>query len=481
MVGQVGQVRRDDRAAVGVGVRVAEAHDLDRAGPVRRRVVRRGPRRPHDDLVARQDPRGRLDVVLGVVAAADGVQLEQLAAEVLVGRHLRRVRVVEADAHGRVWDGGDQHLVEATQSVRADGAAVVGAEAEHAVVVDRNVQVVLEELGHRLQQLPPRAHPAQQAPALVVGHRRPGLAGHRLVVRPHRRRVPGEPRPPALEGVARLVADRGRRQLGVEPGLEGGIPGHLLEQRRCHPVGEPAGQVQGEAGRQPVDDGRLAVRTGRRRRRRRVGWVGRHVRLVLAVPAGARAPAGVLLVDLAAVPLPLRLRLPLLPLGGSSSPGQRRRDRERREAAHEGTADGAAALHGCRGQRRDRCHGGSRSAGCGVASVADGKRGSARPAGDPARRVNERCAACSGWHAAPAAVAETDGGPRSVDRWSIPLRDAACSRQPTGSNLDVRRARGRRAGRRQRRGRRRAGRTRLRRDRATRRRRRTTTIRRPGR
>ena len=34
VVGEVGQVRRHDRAAVGVGVRVAEPHDLDRAGPV---------------------------------------------------------------------------------------------------------------------------------------------------------------------------------------------------------------------------------------------------------------------------------------------------------------------------------------------------------------------------------------------------------------------------------------------------------------
>ena len=312
VVREVGQVRRDDRAAVGVGVRVAEPHDLDRAGPVRRRVVRRRPRRPHGDLVAGQDPRGRLDVVLGVVAAADGVQLEQLAAEVLVGGVLRRVRVVEADAHGRVGDRGDQHLVEAAEGVGADGAAVVGAEPEDAVVVDRHVQVVLEELGHRLQQLPPRAHPAEQAPALVVGHRRPRLAGHRLLVRPHRRCVPGEPRPPALEGVAPGSLIVAGAQLGVEPRLDGRVPAHLLEQGRCHPVGEPAGQVQREQGRQPVGGGRLVVRTGWRRRARVGRRIGLRGRLVLAVPAGARVPAGVLGVDLAAVPLPLRLRLPLL-------------------------------------------------------------------------------------------------------------------------------------------------------------------------
>ena len=156
------------------------------------------------------------------------------------------------------------------------------------------MQVVLEELGHRLQQLPPRAHPAEQAPALVVGHRRPRLAGHRLLVRPHRRRVPGEPRPPALEGVAPWVADRRRGQLGVEPRLDGRVPAHLLEQGRCHPVGEPAGQVQREQGRQPVGGGRLVVRTGRRRRARAGRRIGLRGRLVLAVPAGARVPAGVL-------------------------------------------------------------------------------------------------------------------------------------------------------------------------------------------
>ena len=392
-MGEVGQVRRDDRAAVGVGVRVAEPHDLDRAGPVRRRVVRRRPRRPHGDLVAGQDPRGRLDVVLGVVAAADGVQLEQLAAEVLVGRVLRRVRVVEADAHGRVGDRGDQHLVEAAEGVGADGAAVVGAEPEDAVVVDRHVQVVLEELGHRLQQLPLRAHPAEQAPALVVGHRRPGLAGHRLLVRPHRRRVPGEPRPPALEGVGRLVADRRRRQLGVEPGLDGRVPAHLLEQGRCHPVGEPAGQVQREQGRQPVGGGRLVVRTGRRRRA-----AGRSEDRS-AGPACACGAGRCARASRCACVWTLQRCHFRFGFGFRFSawrPRRRRpapvRHRERRQAAHDGTPDRAAALRGRRGQRRESVSWASRSAGGGVRATPAGG-GVSRTGGGSgsARRRAVRC------------------------------------------------------------------------------------------
>ncbi len=256
------------------------------------------------------------------------------------------------------------------------------------------MQVVLEELGHRLQQLPLRAHPAEQAPALVVGHRRPGLAAHRLLVRPHRRRVPGEPRPPALEGVARLVADRGRGQLGVEPGLEGRVAAHLLEQGRCHPVGEPAGQVQGERGRQPVDDGRLVVRTGRRRRAG-VGRAGRWARPACACGAGRCARAsrcascgpcsGATSASASASASP-----PRRPQQPRRAPARPRAppDRPRRRARPRG---GPARMQGA--ASRTGSWGFSLGRWWGLRAPPTGERGSARPGGGSgsARRRAVRC------------------------------------------------------------------------------------------
>ncbi len=105
--------------------------------------------------------RGVLDVVLGV-GQADGVQLEQLAAVVLVHRGLRRLGQVEERQHGRVLGRRQQHVGERTHRVCADHVAVVGVPGvpDVAVVVG-DVEVVAEEVDQHLVQL--RRTPRLQA------------------------------------------------------------------------------------------------------------------------------------------------------------------------------------------------------------------------------------------------------------------------------------------------------------------------------
>ncbi len=200
--------------------------------------------------VAGEDPGGVLDVVLGVVALSDGVQLEELAAEVLVGGLLRRAGVVQRDAHGGVGDGVDEHLVEPSERVGADDLAVVGAVQEHPVVVEGDVEVVLPELGHHLQHLTVGVDAPQQAPAGVVRHLRPAALDLGLVPLPDAGRVEVDRDPPRLERVGLGVGDRCGVQLGLEPRLgAAGVP-HLGVQGGRDAVAEPAGQVQRGSGRQ---------------------------------------------------------------------------------------------------------------------------------------------------------------------------------------------------------------------------------------
>ena len=82
-----------------------------------------------------------LHVGLGIAAVdAEGVQLQQLAGEVLVepdvaprpeGESGPTERgIVEIDQHGRVADHGAQQVVEAAGDMRTDGLALEGAD-EH--------------------------------------------------------------------------------------------------------------------------------------------------------------------------------------------------------------------------------------------------------------------------------------------------------------------------------------------------------------
>ena len=208
------------------------------------------PGAPRVDAVAGEDPGRGLHVVLGVAAAAQRVQLEELATEVLVGRALGRGRVVERDAHGRVRD---RRRRASRRSGRARGCgelAVGGAVGEHAVVVDRHVEVVLPELGHHLEHLAAGEDASQQAPAGVILHRLPAALGPRLVALPDRGGVEVDRGPPAVQRVGLVVGDRGRVELPLEPRLGAAGRPHLVVQRRGRAVGEAVGQVTRRDGRQ---------------------------------------------------------------------------------------------------------------------------------------------------------------------------------------------------------------------------------------
>ena len=114
---------------------------------------------------AGQDLREFLHVGLRVAAVdAEGVQLQQLARQVLVqaliagaaGARVRADRggVVEIDQHGRVADHGAQHVVEAAGDVRADGLALEGADehGQNRLAGDGDREMVAPEMGEALDQ-----------------------------------------------------------------------------------------------------------------------------------------------------------------------------------------------------------------------------------------------------------------------------------------------------------------------------------------
>ena len=92
---------------------------------------------------AGEDAGGVLDVGLVVPRVhPDRVQLEELAALVLVGRVLRRVAVVEVGQHRRVAGDAPQEVLEASERLAADRVLVAGARLVRAVVGDRHVEQV---------------------------------------------------------------------------------------------------------------------------------------------------------------------------------------------------------------------------------------------------------------------------------------------------------------------------------------------------
>ena len=91
-----------------------------------RRAVAAQPQVP-----AGEDARRGVDVVFGVVADADGEELHQLAAEVLLrpGAHVEAA--VEPHEHRRVLGHLDQQLVEAAQAQVAEELHLPAALAGH--------------------------------------------------------------------------------------------------------------------------------------------------------------------------------------------------------------------------------------------------------------------------------------------------------------------------------------------------------------
>ncbi len=124
-VREVAQVLRNHRQAGElVRVRGAEAEHLHRADVVPVVVVRE--LAVHADRVAGHDARRVDDLGMGVAGVdADGVQLEQFAAVVLVQGVDGAVVVVQVRQHRRALRAGEQQVAERAQRVLADDVAVV--------------------------------------------------------------------------------------------------------------------------------------------------------------------------------------------------------------------------------------------------------------------------------------------------------------------------------------------------------------------
>ncbi len=206
--GQVGQVRPDDSHPVrGRAVRVRpgahrERSDVPVLGAVEelaRGAVDRQPRQRQGAL---------LDVGLGVVADADGVELEQLTTEVLVDPPRPGAVGVEVAQHRRVRRRRDQQVREPAQRVLPDHGVVVVPAQVHAVAPERDVEVVRPEVDHLLEQL-----------ALGPDRPRDGVLHQRVQV------VPGP--------------DRARRGVRLPDGLTQPRP------RRSHRVDLRVGQRRG--------------------------------------------------------------------------------------------------------------------------------------------------------------------------------------------------------------------------------------------
>ena len=270
VVGEVPQVPVEGvRAGVPGRVGVGEAHDPHRADVVVPRVVAVLVGLPVQ-AVAGQQQRRVADVVLGVVAAADGVQLEEFPAEVLVGVVGRVQLVVQVDQHAGVVHGGLEHVGELAEGVLPQDGCVVPAGEGAGLAVRSDVEVVAHGVDHRLVEvalgvdLPDRPRDAQR----LAGA--PGLAVTLLVDRPGGLAGPTEV---LLDELVRAgVVDPGRVELALDPGVVA-----LLRDLVRDAVGgcraDPAGQVPGQ-GRLQVEvvgqcrgDRRQRGRDGRQRRR----------------------------------------------------------------------------------------------------------------------------------------------------------------------------------------------------------------------
>ena len=251
VVGEIAQVLAGHLAAVGAAVRRREAEHLHPAGRVDRRVVVGLPGVPGIDGVAGEDPRRCLDHVLGVARrASDGVQLEQLAALVLVREVLGRLVVAQVEQHRRVQAGGDEQVVEV-----ARGTACAASGRSRCATTRRCRGSTARGSGWTRSRSSPRAADATSGSA-AAGSSSPG-----------RRRSPTDPcgrrrrRPtscsallqpvgiPGVELVALAVADLARPQLILEP-LVGptGAP-HVGQRAAVVSPGEPVHHQPGSGRR----------------------------------------------------------------------------------------------------------------------------------------------------------------------------------------------------------------------------------------
>ncbi len=214
------------------------------------------------------------------------MQLEQLAALVLVGVLLVGHGVAEVDAHRRVDRDGLQQRLERAQRPRPDRFAVVHAPGVDAVGADRHVEVVLPELRHGLEHLALAHHPPQQQPVLVVGHDLPAADLAAVVLGRDPPTATTSGREPRAERVAGGVGHAAGLSCQSNHCCAPPCARTCVGQRRGHAVGEAADEVArlrrqqgsgaaGERRRTPAVE--RAWRAWRRRpaRRRRARCAGR--------------------------------------------------------------------------------------------------------------------------------------------------------------------------------------------------------------
>ena len=149
--GEVLEVGVQRRSPVGVGVAVGEVEHPDPAGGVPLGVVAGTERRRGVEGEPGEQLGGGHHLPLGVAGLpAHRVQLEDLAAEVLVERALPVQVVGEVAGHRRVRDRRPQQVGEGAERVLADHPVVVGAPRPRAPLARRHVEQVGPEVDHGL-------------------------------------------------------------------------------------------------------------------------------------------------------------------------------------------------------------------------------------------------------------------------------------------------------------------------------------------
>jgi hypothetical protein len=105
------------------------------------------------DAPAGEGARRLLDVLLAVIAFAEGEQLHHLAREVLVRAAAPAGRRIEVDHHRRILAHGMQQLVEATQRVAPQQPVLVQHQLGALHLLHAGDEMVVPEQGHALAQL----------------------------------------------------------------------------------------------------------------------------------------------------------------------------------------------------------------------------------------------------------------------------------------------------------------------------------------
>ena len=210
---------------------------------------------------AGEGPRLLAHVTFGVAAArAEGEQLHQLAAVVLVRRVLRVLDAREEDQHRRVVGDVEQEVAERAERAAAEELVLLQHQPLGPNLAVRGREPVVPDERHPLDERPARPHHPVEPPEVVVA---PGVGG----------------REPVSLVVARRVADE-LLGTGMRERVDGGVEPLRRERARLAPAGAETGPPQQALGldsaertavdREAHDERRRLRICGGRRPRRRI-------------------------------------------------------------------------------------------------------------------------------------------------------------------------------------------------------------------